>query len=124
MDKDDKLKLTPKSLMALLTLIAENSKQDREFALAAKERLERSIGEVGILEAATMQGELAEAVERFLRTSTTSTGNLIKVAKILSEYIVKYQEDDGTLDDEEISDVQSEFGDFMTGLVPDGPDSQ
>lgn len=103
------LRLDETTLIYILDVAFKNIAEDREIALQYNDSLSSMIngipGNEGLsdLEVQLMLKDLSDAIDRFLSTATKSTDNVIKLAKILSDHLVKNPTEDGiTKEDREL----------------------
>lgn len=103
------LRLDETTLVYILDVAFKNIAEDREIALQYNDSLSSMIngipGNEGLsdLEVQLMLKDLSDAIDRFLSTATKSTDNIIKLAKILSDHLVKSPAEDAiTKEDREL----------------------
>ena len=111
----DNLKLDEKSLEFLLNFIMENLKEDRELALQHHDTLASLLsgppGSEGMsaLDVQLMLQEVSTALKNFMSQATTSTEQAIKIAKIMSDILIKSDPSEALSDDER-ADLESLLG--------------
>ena len=100
------LKLDEASLEFLLNFILNNLKEDREMALQHHDTLAGLLqgppGSEGMsaLDVQLLLNEVSTAVKNFMQSAATSTEQAIKIAKILSDILVKSDPAESLTDDE------------------------
>ena len=112
---NDKLRLDENSLEFLLNFIMTNLKEDRRMALEHHEVLSsllngapHSQGLSG-LEIQMMLEQLSNALQKFMQSASTSTDQAIKIAKIMSDILIKSDPAD-SLTDAERADIERLMG--------------
>ena len=115
MSKDiQKLGLDEDSLEFLLNFILNNVKEDREIALQHHDTLAGLLQGVSgdgmnAMEIQMMAKELSEALKAFMSSAAVTTDQAIKIAKILSDLLVKADPAE-TLTDKERGDLEELIG--------------
>lgn len=109
----DKIKLDEASLEFILNFVLKNLKEDRHLALQHHDTLasllQGTSGEGSGLEIQLMVQELSSALTNFLNSASLSTERAIKIAKILSDILVK-SDADTTLSDDERAEIEGMIG--------------
>ena len=112
---NDKLRLDEHRLEFLLNFIMTNLKEDRRMALEHHEVLSsllngapHSQGLSG-LEIQMMLEQLSNALQKFMQSASTSTDQAIKIAKIMSDILIKSDPAD-SLTDAERADIERLMG--------------
>ena len=106
------LKLDEKSLELILNYIMKNVDEDREMALQHHDTLALllqgapSDGGMSGLEIQLMVEQLSDALTKFLNSASKSTESALKIAKILSDVLVKMDPEE-TLTDEDRAEIEA-----------------
>ncbi len=106
------IKLDEKSLELVLNYIMQNVDEDREMALQHHDTLALLLqgaqgdGAMSGLEIQLMVEQLSDALTKFLGSAAKSTENALKIAKILSDVLVKMDPEE-TLTDEDRAEIEA-----------------
>lgn len=106
------LKLDEKSLEMILNYIMKNVDEDREMALQHHDTLATLLqgapgdGAMSGLEIQLMVEQLSDALTKFLNTASKSTESALKIAKILSDVLLKMDPEE-TLTDEDRAEIEA-----------------
>ena len=101
---EKRLALDSESIVFILNYILMNIEEDRRLALTHHDALNEAIDTMGGLgggELVLLVEPFAKSIVGFLDSTSKSTDNAIKVAKLLSDYVLKIQATSQAFSDEE-----------------------
>lgn len=116
MAKKIKLDLTNKALTAILQVALDSAIKQKEAAMEHHDDISRSFHIAEHVDAGTAMAikEISESLEKYLKSANVSLDNIIKIARLVSEVILRRQQQEDTpMTDEEKQAMQKQINDFM-----------
>lgn len=101
-----KISINEQSLAYLLNLVLNNVREERNIAMINYNNLTGLTTGSDVAEILMLSKDISESINGFLNSANKSTEQILKMAKVISDYMLKAQDND-LISDEDRMDIEN-----------------